>query len=431
MTRHSTPVLLLAAGLVALLAACSRPAESAADAPPAAAASASAAPLDGDGEVADPAAAEATAQLRSLPYGRWVPVAADDARQGVVIHDPRAWPGLNLFNPRYLARAFLVDMDGRTVHQWSLPDEQRDGFHHVEPTPDGGLVALIKNHRIVRLDAASHVLWSRDLPVHHDVALTADGGLWVPTRHRRWVEHEGERLPLVEDRLTRLGADGQVRREISLWDLFGRDVRDDQWQAIRDWVAAMEDRDPAKVIARAGADSPADVFHTNSVEILRRPVPGLGERGDLLISIRQLDTVAVVDPRSGAIRWRWGPGELDHQHQPSVTRAGTVLIFDNGRLRRWSRVVEVDPASGAIVWQYRAEPRESFFSFSRGGAQRLPNGDTLITESDAGRVLEVTPAGEVVWELLAPLRPAADDKPPRRAAIYRLRRLPADWPQTK
>jgi hypothetical protein len=348
----------------------------------------------------------------------------------VVVHEPgRAAPGLNLFNPRHLPRAFLLDMDGRVVRQWSLPDEKRDGFHHVEPTPDGGLVALIKNVRVLRLDAGSRVVWSRPLPVHHDVALRADGGMWVPTRHRRWIERDGERLPILDDRLTRLDAEGRVRREISIWNLFGDRVDDKRWQKIRTWIAEMEDRSPEAVIARAGADSPADVFHTNSVEILPREVPGLGSRGDLLISIRELDLVAVIDPRSREIGWTWGPGELDRQHQPTLTEAGTVLIFDNGRHRRWSRALEVDPATDGIVWQYRAEPRESFYSFSRGGVQRLPNGNTLITESDAGRVFEVTPEGDVVWELLAPRQPSADDRPARRAAIYRLRRMPEGWPE--
>jgi hypothetical protein len=374
-------------------------------------------------------AAEATAQLRSLPYGRWVPLAEGDERQGVVVHEPdRAAPGLNLFNPRHLARAFLLDMDGRVVRRWSLPGETRDGFHHIEPTPDGGLVALIKNHRILRLDGASEVVWSRPLPVHHDVALRADGGLWVPTRHRRWIERGGERLPILDDRLTRLDAQGRVRREISIWNLFGDRVGEERWQKIRDWIAAMEDPSPEAVIARAGADSPADVFHTNSLEILPRDVPGLGSRGDLLISIRELDLVAVVDPRSREIAWAWGPGELDRQHQPTLTGSGTVLIFDNGRHRRRSRAVEVDPQSGEIVWKWPAEPREDFYSFSRGGVQRLPNGNTLITESDAGHVVEVTPEGEVVWELLAPRQPAVGDRPPRRAAIYRLRRMPEGWP---
>lgn len=388
-------------------------------------------PGNGDGGGASAAGegtAEATARLRSLPYGRWVPVAEGEVAEGVVHHDPsRAWPGRNLFSPRHLARAFLLDMEGQMVAEWYLRDGARDGFHHIEPTADGGLVALIKNHRILRLDADSEVVWSRALPVHHDIAFTPDGGLWVPTRHRRWVEVDGHGLPILDDRLTRLDPEGRVLRELSLWEIFGPAVGRERWESIRRWRSELEDPSRRGTTRAIGPDTPADVFHTNSVEVLPRTVPGLGKAGDLLISVREIDTVAVVDPATGEVRWSWGPGELERQHHPSLTPRNTVLIFDNGRSRKWSRAVEVDPATGAVVWEYRADPPESFFSASRGGVQRLPNGNTLVTESDAGRVFEVTPGGEIVWEMLAPLRRNAQGEV-RRSAVYRLRRLPADWP---
>ena len=47
---------------------------------------------------------------------------------------------------------------------------------------------------------------------------------------------------------------------------------------------------------------------------------------------------------------------------------------------------------------YRAEPPEEFLALNVSGAQRLRNGNTLITDGPAGRVFEVTPAGEKIWE---------------------------------
>ncbi len=389
------------------------------------------APEPAPAATAPPASADAGTPaadaLRSLPYASSVPVVPDEAREGVVAYDAaRAEPGLNLVAPRDVTRAFLLDMEGTPVHRWSFARTHHDGFHHVEPTPDGGLVALIKNRLIVRLDADSHVLWSRQMAVHHDVALLPDGGLWVPVRTRRWAEHDGERLPVLDDLLTRLDARGEVRRRIDLWGLFGGGVSARQWARLRAWRdAAPAGADP---LARVAQDTPADLLHTNSVERLDRRVAGLGERGDLLISLRQLDTVAVVDPVAERVRWSWGPGELEHQHQPSVTPRDTLLLFDNGPSRGRSRVLEVDPVSGRTVWEFPAYAWQRLFSASRGGAQRLANGDTLITESDAGRALEVTPEGDVVWEMLAPLRPAVGDRPAHRAALYRVRRLPPGWP---
>ena len=189
---------------------------------------------------------------------------------------------------------------------------------------------------------------------------------------------------------------------------------------------------PRKRRAAARRRAAADVFQTNPVEILDRPVAGLGVAGDLLVSLGQLDLVAVIDPRASAIRWRWGPGQLDRQHQPSVTPRGTVLIFDNGRHRRWSRAVEVDPLSGAIVWQYHGDPPETFYSFSRGGAQRLPNGNTLITALGRRQRAEESPTPRRRrGSPPARGRRRSRDQPPRRAALYRLRRLPEGWPQTE
>ena len=88
-----------------------------------------------------------------------------------------------------------------------------------------------------------------------------------------------------------------------------------------------------------------------------------------------------------------------------MTERGTILLFDNGTARGYSAVLEIDPASGEQVWRY--EDRAGFFSAYRSGVQRLPahgrgTGNTLVAESDAGRILELTPEGEVVWDYYSP-----------------------------
>jgi hypothetical protein len=77
---------------------------------------------------------------------------------------------------------------------------------------------------------------------------------------------------------------------------------------------------------------------------------------------------------------------------------GDILLFDNGTLR--SQVIELEPLSQRVMWRYA--PVQGFFSALAGAVQRLPNGNTLITESMAGHVLEVTPAGETVWRYANP-----------------------------
>ena len=79
-----------------------------------------------------------------------------------------------------------------------------------------------------------------------------------------------------------------------------------------------------------------------------------------------------------------------------------MLVFDN-RLD-FSRVVELDPLTREFLWEYRGDAQNGFFTQTCGSSQRLPNGNTLITESEKGRAFEVTPKNEIVWEFLSPHR---------------------------
>jgi hypothetical protein len=67
-----------------------------------------------------------------------------------------------------------------------------------------------------------------------------------------------------------------------------------------------------------------------------------------------------------------------------------------------SRVIEVELATKQIVWKYQEQRECEFFSARRSNAQRLSNGNTLICESDFGRLFEVTVEGELVWEYVNP-----------------------------
>ena len=79
-----------------------------------------------------------------------------------------------------------------------------------------------------------------------------------------------------------------------------------------------------------------------------------------------------------------------------------------------------------IVWEYSISGHGSFrfFSWNVSGAQRLPNGNTLITEGAPGRAFEVTVDGEIVWEYINPFFYESDDT---RHNIYRAFRVPYDW----
>ena len=127
---------------------------------------------------------------------------------------------------------------------------------------------------------------------------------------------------------------------------------------------------------------------------------------------------------------------------------GNVMVFDNGGVspffpslsgRYFTRVLEIDPVKKEIVWEYSHRTmikgqwwhhgHQFFFSPFISLAQRLPNGNTFITEGASNRLFEVTRKGEIVWEYVLPYR-TTEDLP--LAYTYRAYRVPYEWvPQLK
>lgn len=384
----------------------------------------------GDDEEA--ASSTSDSALRSLPYLTWVPSDDSEDKRGVTIHDAeRAHPGLNLYSPRESHRAFLLDMEGEIVHQWDTFIDEHDTWQLVEPVGEGELLVITPNRRLLRVDRDSNIRWRLDRRVHHDVAVAESGELYVLAREERRTQRSGRSVPILDDVILRLSPSGEIVDRLSIFSLFGDHVPARTWGLLERWlqsdaaIAQMEES-ARKTGFRLENGKPPDLFHTNSIEIMERDLPGVSRAGALLISIREISTVAIVDFDARRIDWAWGPGIIRRQHHPSLLDNGNILIYDNlgGRAGR-TRVLEVDPVTDEIRWEFNGEPPETFFSALRGGCQRLPNGNTLITESDRGRVFEISPDGDVVWEFY---NPVMRDGGKERSAIYRLRRLAPDAP---
>ncbi|MET9295313.1 aryl-sulfate sulfotransferase [Streptomyces sp. NPDC003077] len=129
--------------------------------------------------------------------------------------------------------------------------------------------------------------------------------------------------------------------------------------------------------------------------------------GNVLASLRSVSAVVVISRATGEILWRTAPGTVSQQHNPTELPNGNFLVFDNGVFRPghdvpYSRVIEIERSSGKIVWEYHDPSREAFFAPFMGSAQRLPNGNTLVTDSPAGRIFEVTAEGYLCWEYVVP-----------------------------
>lgn len=375
------------------------------------------------------------AESTQNPYASnlWFP--ARTSRQGVTTHDPtRAYDGLTLYTSGRDAAAYLIDMDGRAVHRWQRPfssvwDESAaarnpvpDDFVYFEkavPLPNGDLLAVYVGvgdtpwgYGLVKLDRDSNVTWKNLDAFHHDIALADDGriyGLTHSFRRRPLASPAGDLAapshlepPILEDYLVILGPDGRTQKRISLLEAVNRSVlRHLLWRTL---YHSLE-----------------DPLHTNDVDILdrtsaarlRSKVPVAAE-GQVLLSFRDLGggAIALLDVDSEQIVWG-SIGSWVSQHDPDILANGNILMFDNlGHLglEGLSRVLEVDPRTGGMVWTYAGTADRKLESTIRSAQQRLPNGNTLITESDGGRLLEVTPQGDIVWEFLEPVRAGENDE---------------------
>jgi len=389
------------------------------------------------------------ALLKEIGYATEVPITGPHVgKAGVTLFDPAAvQDGLNFFNSLEAYTAKLMTMSGREVHRWSsdekgatwgrfharlpsLAPSYLDGWAHTELLENGDLLVIGAHHMLLRLDWDSNVEWKLELSAHHDLAVADDGDIHVLTAAIASVEIDGEPHAFLDNRIVVVTADGKIERTVSIFEALSfdpwsqrmngmlREIKRVQTLALEKFrasgaVLTPEFEDYVRLIQSAFRgetaqdedlkillfqNSPEDLFHVNSIQILPRSRPGLWRKGDWLIVIPVFEMIAVIDHESGRVIWTWGRDELQRPHHATLQPDGNILIFDNGIRRMYSRVVKMDPESGRIVWQYRADPPESFFSDSRGGAQGLPNGNVLIADTNNGRAFEVTPAGYVVWE---------------------------------
>jgi hypothetical protein len=181
-------------------------------------------------------------------------------------------------------------------------------------------------------------------------------------------------------------------------------------------------------------DAPPDVtrrdwLHINDVDVI--------DEDRFLVSVRNANQLLVVERGAGVVevinadtddtddgsctvggqladfdddgRVRCGdPGVMNHQHNPQWLGPGRVLVADSEN----DRVVELRRTDDG--WE------ETWTLANAGGlrlqwprdADRLPNGNTLVTDSLNRRIFEVTPGGEVVWSYATPLIPYEADPMP-------------------
>ena len=339
-------------------------------------------------------------------------------KTGLLRHQAnKSCPGLNIFATSGWARAAVMDLSGTILHRWKLPTQEiwpeleepwDTGFSKIHVFPNGDLLGIVDGlDCLAKIDRNSRVLWTTRNTAcrfHHDFDFGPEGTIYILVKEKipapAALNREGE---IWNDRIARLTSGGEVIDTLSLVKCF-----------LNSPYRPLLDRVPPE----------PDVFHSNKITVLKKgdlPLPQIGG-GEVLVSIRNIDTLAVIDPERETVVWAL-TGLWSRQHYPEVLETGRILVFDN-LAKSGSRVVEVDPLSQKIAWSFQSCLGEPFFSKTGGANQRLANGNTLITETNTGRAFEVTPAGEIVWEYITPDQVRIPGEEPRAAEINRLFRFP-------
>ena len=299
-----------------------------------------------------------------------------------------------------------MDLMGNQLHSWHF--RHRKKCEYALLLPGGEIIGVCMGQGLWKVDWNSKEMWINRMFVHHDIEPLPDGSFWTI---RREMNREYRGRFVVFDALQRVSADGQL---LEKWYTY------DHLQEIQAWHKPTDLDTPAK----DRSEVKYDYYHVNTVKLLpENPHGRIDKRfqpGNLLVCFRNVNLIAILDKKSMKIVWGYGTQNLDWPHMPTMLPNGNILIFDNGLHRKFSTVLEINPVTKQTVWEYGGKA-SGFYTGIQGSAQRLPNGNTLICESEKGRAFEVDPSGKIVWEFWNP-----EMKEGNRKTIYRFLRVPLD-----
>jgi len=388
-------------------------------------------------DIPEPVSTQATSQMSVGP---------EDADKGFTISAP--WGQ---------AKIDLVDHDGVVVHSWQ---SNRRTTGTTQLLPDGTLLRGRgglngQSDAVQILDWDGTVIWDYQPPdpymLHHDIELMPNGNILVNakvpytysemvdrgrdpdiTSDLLWVE------PILEIEPT--GANGG--NIVWMWDPLDHIVQD--FDAEKSNFGVVRDH-PELLDINFPREYPNEWQHSNSVAYNAK-------LDQIMITNRNFDEFWVIDHntttaeaanhtggahgRGGDLLYRWGnpraydTGEITDQvlwgpHDaqwigPGLPGEGNILVFNNGLNMfmtrpegKYTTVEEIIPPVNAtgdyylapglsfgpseFHWCYNASPPESFFAQAMGGAERLPNGNTLVCGGTTHEIFEVNPQNQTVW----------------------------------
>ncbi len=399
------------------------------------------------------------------PHNYYPP--ADDARTvGLLLNEPKSICGYVLIPGRFNNYVHLIDHLGRIVNEWQfenkvylaelldngnllviiLEDDDSDGRNIAEVDPNGNIVwqytHIDELHRdFIKMPNGNVLMLAQGVKTREEAIAAGANPDFIPEQGMLY-DYLIEMRPAGSE-------GGEVVWEWSSWDYITQNV-----DAAKSNYGDPSDH-PELIDANfyTGATPPGprslrDWLHTNAIDY--NPELDL-----IALSPRQFSELWIIDyspateeaaarsspnPRKdGALLYRYGnprayghgtnaDRQLFRQHHiqwiaPELPGAGDILIFNNGHAsdeypRQYSSIDQIVlPMDGyeyrhepkaeypppKLVWTYTAETPADFYSGIMGGVQRLPNGNTLISESTSGTLFQITPDGKTVWKYVYPM----------------------------
>lgn len=336
---------------------------------------------------------------------------------------------LTVINYFHKPEVHLVNGRGRVIHTYApkLPESDREFLYerfseeyqaldsaehlsiqkiHIHENGDATLMLNIVGSRwsygagLLRVDRDSNILWKSFIfHTHHDFDIAGDGRIYTLAYKQQETPAKGlESLPApyTDHHAVVLSPDGKVEERVSLLKALKRSR-----------YGFYIGNGNLLPLHNTGAEG--DYLHANNVDLVTEAdarVFPYADKGDLLISMRDIHAIGVLDMEARKFTWlKRGPWIA--QHDPDILPNGNLLIFDNlgadGGSGK-SRIIEYDPRAERVVWSYSGSAGQPFETDIRGSQQPLENGNVLISETMGSRVFEVTRDGRIVWQLVSPFR---------------------------
>ena len=323
----------------------------------------------------------------------------------------------------------LIDMNGNVVKNWSnlyLGVIDENGDYYAQK--------CFECDSWGRYSFDGEVIWEKNFPIHHEIILTEDS---VITFSKEVVKYNERNVEF--DVILEFDKNGTLIESFSLWN---------NLKTFQQFHKPLElDKAPSFIVPESHKKNISiwggeyDYYHLNAMSLL--PSNALEnftindsngkeikpfQKGNWLISFRHGSMLFILDKDTKEVRWYINQfsiaDELQGQHSPLMLPNGNILIFDNGRYREWSRLVVINPLNLNVEWEYKSE---DFYTLSQGYVQVLPNFNLLVTEAEEGRVFEMTPEKEIVWEYYTPDRQnennsVVEENFGKRQEIYRMTR---------